>query len=69
MSADPRRRVVPPPPPPPPPSEPQPDSSMMGIDGTDERDAQQIATAVEPAKDEESFKLRFCTVCASNNNR
>ncbi|KAG9820886.1 hypothetical protein KCU77_g16510, partial [Aureobasidium melanogenum] len=69
MSADPRRRPAPaqsappPPPPPPPPAEAQPDSSVQSLDGaSDQGTAQQ-------AKAEESFKLRFCTVCASNNNR
>jgi len=70
MSADPRRRPAPaaqsappPPPPPPPPAEAQPDSSVQALDGANDQD-----TAQQP-KGEESFKLRFCTVCASNNNR
>lgn len=69
MSADPRRRPAPaqsappPPPPPPPPAEAQPDSSVQSLDGASDQNAAQEAKA------EESFKLRFCTVCASNNNR
>ncbi|THW83222.1 transcription/RNA-processing factor Ssu72 [Aureobasidium pullulans] len=70
MSADPRRRPAPaaqsappPPPPPPPPAEAQPDSSVQALDGANDQDTAQ------PPKGEESFKLRFCTVCASNNNR
>lgn len=70
MSADPRRRPAPaaqsappPPPPPPPPAEAQPDSSVQALDGANDQDTPQ-----QP-KGEESFKLRFCTVCASNNNR
>ena len=69
MSADPRRRPAPaqsappPPPPPPPPAEAQPDSTVQSLDGTSDQGTAQQANA------EESFKLRFCTVCASNNNR
>jgi hypothetical protein len=69
MSADPRRRPAPaqsappPPPPPPPPVEAQPDSTAQSVDGVGEQNR------APEAKAEESFKLRFCTVCASNNNR
>jgi hypothetical protein len=69
MSADPRRRPAPaqsappPPPPPPPPVEAQPDSSVQSLDSASDHNTAQEAKA------EESFKLRFCTVCASNNNR
>lgn len=65
MSADPRLRArqqqaaLAPPPPPPPPVEPL----VMGLDGANDADAKQ--TAVPSDK----FKLRFCTVCASNQNR
>ncbi|KAG9762121.1 hypothetical protein KCU95_g19333, partial [Aureobasidium melanogenum] len=68
MSADPRRRPAPaqsappPPPPPPPPAEAQPDSTVQSLDGASDQGSTQQATA------EDSFKLRFCTVCASNNN-
>jgi hypothetical protein len=71
MSADPRRRpapvsaaATPPPPPPPPPAEAQPDSVTQGLDGADDQN-----TSQKDIKTEDSFKLRFCTVCASNNNR
>ncbi|KAL9091119.1 MAG: hypothetical protein Q9165_005046 [Trypethelium subeluteriae] len=72
MSADPRlrrRQVTPTPPaPPPPPPEPEPDSTMMGLDGaSDDRISGQQQNGA--AENEDGFKLRFCTVCASNNNR
>ncbi|KAK4542879.1 RNA polymerase II subunit A C-terminal domain phosphatase [Oleoguttula mirabilis] len=69
--SDPRRRQPPPPPPPP---EPVPDANTTGLDGTtDTRDpppptAQPIRPGVQP-NDDGGFKLKFCTVCASNNNR
>lgn len=69
MSADPRLRArqqqqqaapTPvPPPPPPPPAEPQP----AGVDGANDAHAEQNMVP------EDSFKLKFCTVCASNQNR
>ncbi|PVH98494.1 Ssu72-like protein [Periconia macrospinosa] len=69
MSADPRLRsraaaqqqqptTVPPPPPPPPSESPYP----AGLDGTSD------VPAAKPAVDPRS-SLRFCTVCASNQNR
>ncbi|KAK4504210.1 hypothetical protein PRZ48_005126 [Zasmidium cellare] len=61
MSADPRRR--PPPPPPPPPEEPpqEEQDTMAQTDGANDTE--------KTEKKDEGFKLRFCTVCASNNNR
>src|ERR1700760_2695018 len=63
-SVDPRRRpaqTAPPPPPPPPPVE-QPEVVQ----------AQESFTppgSPPRAPEDDSFKLKFCTVCASNNNR
>lgn len=71
MSADPRLRArqqqqqqqaapaAVPPPPPPPPAEPQP----AGVDGAKDAHAEQNLVA------DDKFKLKFCTVCASNQNR
>jgi RNA polymerase II subunit A C-terminal domain phosphatase SSU72 len=69
MSADPRLRArqqqqqaAPvPPPPPPPPIEVQ----AMGTDGANDVPAPTNVAAVSDDK----FKLKFCTVCASNQNR
>jgi len=61
MSVDPRRRVAPPPPPPP--VEVQPDSTKVTLANSNNAKAK----AGEVADD--GFKLRFCTVCASNQNR
>jgi len=70
MSTDPRRRAQPPPPPPPP--EDVPDTTTMGLDGTTDP-SQTIATNGQPQapakQSDDGFKLKFCTVCASNNNR
>ncbi|MCJ1458149.1 RNA polymerase II subunit A C-terminal domain phosphatase [Mycoblastus sanguinarius] len=61
---DPRRVATPPQPPPPPPAQSEP-KSLGGYDGAEdgagEGDLQR--------KDEGGFKLKFCTVCASNQNR
>jgi RNA polymerase II subunit A C-terminal domain phosphatase SSU72 len=67
MSTDPRLRArqqqaaaAPvPPPPPPPPAEPNP----MGMDGANDAHAESNMVA------DDKFKLKFCTVCASNQNR
>ena len=67
MSADPRLRArqqqpvatPTPPPPPPPPVEPH----AMGMDGA--ADAHAESNMVP----DDQFKLKFCTVCASNQNR
>jgi RNA polymerase II subunit A C-terminal domain phosphatase SSU72 len=48
-----------PPPPPPPPTEP----NAMGMDGASDAHAEQNMVP------DDSFKLKFCTVCASNQNR
>jgi len=66
-SADPRRkRQVPPPPPPP--ADEEESTPNLGLDGTS--DSAAIAPAVQPVlTDVNEFKLKFCTVCASNNNR
>ena len=69
MATDPRlarataRIATPPQPPPPPP----PMSQMKvtgGYDGTDE-----VAASKLEGKEEGGYKLKFCTVCASNQNR
>lgn len=67
--ADPRRR--PPPPPPPPEPEVEPDTTTMGLDGANEKETASLANGQKPGEDEQDagFKLKFCTVCASNNNR
>lgn len=74
MSTDPRRRAQPPPPPPPP--EDVPDTTTMGMDGTGDHSQQPATNGQKPGEQppptpatDESFKLKFCTVCASNNNR
>lgn len=69
MASDPRlaratpRTATPPQPPPPPPPITQ-QKSATGYDGTDD------GVVFEPAsKEDGGFKLKFCTVCASNQNR
>jgi hypothetical protein len=66
MASDPRLRgrqqaasSAAPPPPPPPPTE----SNAMGMDGANDAHAEQNMVP------DDSFKLKFCTVCASNQNR
>lgn len=65
--------MAPPAPPPPPPLEAEPSPNPTGLDGTDERpQSQQPPTPQKPGEQKEpasAFKLKFCTVCASNNNR
>lgn len=70
MSADPRRRAaaMPPPPPPPPPAEP--DSTKVELNGNDKTSSTPLASDQSmDAEKEGGYKLKFCTVCASNNNR
>ncbi|KAI7286302.1 RNA polymerase II subunit A C-terminal domain phosphatase [Hortaea werneckii] len=63
--ADPRRRAqAQAPPPPPPPPEAVPDAPTAGLDG-----ASQSEQPASQNQDGGGFKLKFCTVCASNNNR
>ncbi|KAJ4364149.1 RNA polymerase II subunit A C-terminal domain phosphatase [Neocucurbitaria cava] len=67
MSADPRLRgrqpqpVSAPPPPPPPPMEPP--AQATGMDGANDAHAERNMVP------DDKFKLKFCTVCASNQNR
>ncbi|KAH2091328.1 RNA polymerase II subunit A C-terminal domain phosphatase [Aspergillus fumigatus] len=49
--------------PPPPPTPPPPEPSTTGTGET------QAAEPSAPAQSSDSFKLKFCTVCASNQNR
>ncbi|KAL2013137.1 hypothetical protein VTN00DRAFT_662 [Thermoascus crustaceus] len=72
MATDPRLAKTesstpePPPPPPPPPESASPTPSetpTAGLDGQDN------GAASRPASDPTSYKLKFCTVCASNQNR
>ncbi|KAL0256296.1 RNA polymerase II subunit A C-terminal domain phosphatase [Diplodia seriata] len=64
MSADPRLRGKAAPVPPPPPPDDSPDSSVVAVDGAPP------VTQSAPSNDpDSSYKLKFCTVCASNNNR
>lgn len=65
MSLDPRRRPAQQPPPPPPPAA-IPDSTAMKVEVVPERPA--TTTPSNESRDD-GFKLKFCTVCASNNNR
>ncbi|KAF1825236.1 Ssu72-like protein [Dissoconium aciculare CBS 342.82] len=72
MASDPRRRPVPPPPPPPPPAESEGSSndlSAVSAAGAEEQAIPGDDGSQEGAKPEDGFKLKFCTVCASNNNR
>ena len=71
--ADPRRAgstpttVPPPPPPPPPPSNLTPAPSPTTTDGVAASGADSVGAAESPGNG--GYKLRFCTVCASNQNR
>ncbi|GAB1738333.1 hypothetical protein NU219Hw_g3146t1 [Hortaea werneckii] len=63
--ADPRRRAqAHAPPPPPPPPEAVPDAPTAGLDA-----ASHSEQPASQNQDGGGFKLKFCTVCASNNNR
>ncbi|KAL8703494.1 MAG: hypothetical protein Q9201_003337 [Fulgogasparrea decipioides] len=67
LARDPRRTTTPPhPPPPPPPLESLPQQKPLdprnGTDGDSSRSSQ-------PSYSDGDFKLKFCTVCASNQNR
>ena len=72
MATDPRlaratSRIATAPQPPPPPPPPEPifhRKSISQVDGTDEASSQDT-----PRNDSGGFKLKFCTVCASNQNR
>ncbi|OXV11153.1 hypothetical protein Egran_01087 [Elaphomyces granulatus] len=71
MAADPRLAIVAsstpePPPPPPPPPELSPMSILDLAVNTEERPEEGCA---ELPLDDSSYKLKFCTVCASNQNR
>src|ERR1700760_230662 len=78
-SADPRRRPTrnAPPPPPPPLAEQEMQDVQDAQDARQVPDVQEVqvqASFTPPgsppqAQDDDSFKLKFCTVCASNNNR
>jgi RNA polymerase II subunit A C-terminal domain phosphatase SSU72 len=63
-AVDPRRTATPPQPPPPPPPTQLEQKPLGSYDGVDDGNP-----GNEPRKEEENFKLKFCTVCASNNNR
>lgn len=64
MSTDPRRR----PPPPPPPESPS-EEAAAAPDVDHETKQNGKTDGGTSAGEKESFKLKFCTVCASNNNR
>lgn len=73
MASDPRLARLAPqpttsvqPPPPPPPPGPIESSPLVQVDGTAE--STELDNASGPQSNS-SFKLKFCTVCASNNNR
>ena len=61
---DPRRTATPPQPPPPPPPAQSEQKRVGGYDG-----AEDVNLDSETRRAREDFKLKFCTVCASNNNR
>jgi len=67
MSVDPRRKRAAPPPPPPP--EAVPDSTSVKVDGLENGMANQKQEPATNGQKEGGYKLKFCTVCASNNNR
>ncbi|KAF2404366.1 Ssu72-like protein [Trichodelitschia bisporula] len=65
--ADPRlartRAAAPPPPPPPPPPESVPDTTTQQVQAPSD------GSAGAKSNSGDDYKLKFCTVCASNNNR
>ena len=61
---DPRRTATPPQPPPPPPPAQSEQKPVGSYDG-----ANDVNLNSESRREREDFKLKFCTVCASNNNR
>ncbi|KAF2720850.1 transcription/RNA-processing factor Ssu72 [Polychaeton citri CBS 116435] len=77
MATDPRRR----PPPPPPPPQDEPDINAPNVQLPDQQDPSPQATSNgahninndnnpnHDPSEPSSYKLKFCTVCASNNNR
>ncbi|KAK5165811.1 RNA polymerase II subunit A C-terminal domain phosphatase [Saxophila tyrrhenica] len=74
MATDPRRRPpssAPPPPAPPTPPTATADSTSQPIDGQTSSSPPKPTSTPQPAPGHtpSPFKLRFCTVCASNNNR
>lgn len=71
MASDPRRRPIPPPPPPPPPESDESiqDPGAANTSAIEEQKASDGNLSQESAKPDDVFKLKFCTVCASNNNR
>lgn len=76
MATDPRRARIapriatPPQPPPPPPPTAAIPASLANLDGASEVAAPpSTLTAALSTQTQTSYKLKFCTVCASNNNR
>ncbi|KAL8722680.1 MAG: hypothetical protein Q9181_007436 [Wetmoreana brouardii] len=67
LARDPRRTNTPPhPPPPPPPLESIPQQKPLDPRNGTDRDSSQSS---QPRNSDGDFKLKFCTVCASNQNR
>ncbi len=63
-AVDPRRVATPPQPPPPPPPSLLEQKQVSVLNGVHDREENGAAR-----RDQGGFKLRFCTVCASNQNR